>query len=380
MRLVSSGSFVVSSVRRAACAALCLWSVGSACGGTGGAGGSRPSGAPDGWPEKLFVGEGRGPSLFNGPEASAAAIGYVAENVEVRIVGAAQGDRIPVRIDGAFRVRAWLPLARLAGRVQRRGKLRGAPVSLGANDVVGVRGAADGGRMILEVRPRFGHTPEPAVGPFEGTFPARGVGAGVVDAPAPAAAAVERARLPAGRAVDVYDRPRGRVVATLPALERGLTVEVARRRGDWTAVRAGIGPYLVGWVRGALEAPDDTLTTTAAAPAPAAVPHSGPPRLLDNDAAMPLWRVRARARVRFDGVTVGRLGDRGWAREMRRTPGGEVDVFVAVDDDVAVRGMVHERDLEPVEPGAMPQAPEAGATAQPPADAPLSDVTTPTAP
>ena len=141
-------------------------------------------------------------------------------------------------------------------------------------------------------------------------------------------------------------------------------------------MRAGIGPFLIGWVRGALEAPDaEDLVVSGGAVVGSAAPHAGPPRLLQNDATMPLWRVRTRARVRFDGVTVGRLGDRGWAREMRRTPDGEVDVFVAVDDDVAVRGMVSAGDLEPVEPGAIPQAPETGATAQPPANAPLSGAT-----
>jgi hypothetical protein len=373
----------------------------SACGGAGGAS-TTATGAPEGWPELLLVGEGHGPSLYNGPDATAAAIGYIAEGAQVRIVGPVQGDRIPVRIDGPFKVRAWLPLARLAGRVQRRGKLRGAPISLGVNDLVGVRGAAEGARMIVEARPRFGRTPEPAVGPFEGTFPARGVGpaevaiptpasAPAADAtatpttpPAPAAAAPpaatspERARLPSGRAVELYNRPRGQVVATIPPLERGLAVEVARRRGEWTAIRAGIGPFLVGWVRGPLETPDasDLVDDVGPARAPTAAPHRGPPRMLENDAAMPLWRVRSRTRVRFDGVTIGRLADRGWAREMRRTPDGEVDVFVAVDDEVAVRGMVRARDLEPVEAGAIPATPEAGATAQPPADAPLSDVTT----
>jgi len=375
--LPSTPSLAARSLPMRGSALLCASLFVGACGGAGTATDSaRPTGVPEGWAETLFVAEGNGPSLFNGPEAGAAAIGYVGAGVQVRVVGAPQGDRIPVRIDGLFKVRAWLPLARLGGRVQRRGKLRGAPISLGVNDIVGVRGSADGGRMIVEARPRFGRTPEPAIGPFEGTFPARGIGAAVVAAPPAARGAVERARLPAGRAVELFDRPGGRVVATIPPLERGLTVEVARRRGDWSAVRAGIGPFLIGWVRGALEAPDaEDLAASVDLLVGSAAPHAGPPRLLQNDATMPLWRVRTRARVRFDGVTVGRLGDRGWAREMRRTPDGEVDVFVAVDDDVAVRGMVNARELEPVEPGAIPQAPETGATAQPPANAPLSGAT-----
>ena len=376
MRRVPPCPSTTWSVSPAACAALCLSLFASACGGASESGTTTASGAPEGWPEELLVGEGHGPALFNGPDATAAAIGYIAENVRVRVVGAPQGDRIPVRIDGPFKVRAWLPLARLAGRVHRRGKLRGAPLTLGVNDLIGVRGAADGGRMVLEASPRFGLTPEPAVGPFEGSFPASAVGADVVEVPAVAATEVERARLPSGRAVEVYDHPRGHVVATLPALTRGLTVEVARRREDWTAIRAGRSPFLVGWVQGALETPDP-VEPAAPVAAHVAAAHDGPPLLLENDAAMPLWRVRTRARVRFDGVTIGRLADRGWAREMRRTPDGEVDVFVAVDDDVAVRGMVSVRDLEPVEAGAVPQTPDSAATTQRRATAPLSDAARP---
>jgi hypothetical protein len=326
---------------------------------------------PEGWPDTLRVAEGSGPALFLGPSERAAAIGYVSPGVRVRLAGAVEGERVPVRIDGPVKVRAWLATSRLAGYVQRRGRLRGAPLALGVNELVGVRGTTEDGLMRIEARPRFGRTPDPEVGPFTGVYPPSGVGPdAVADAPTEAQSG-ERARLPAGRAVELHARPRGPVVATLPPLERGLPVEVARRRGEWSAVRIGTGPRLVAWFRGPLEAPDPNDVPAAPAAATVATRSAGRPRALTHDVTLPLWRVRARARVRFDGQVVARLADRGWARELRRTEDGLVDVFLAVDDDVALRGLVRARDLEPVEPGALPSETEAGATAQPPADAPL---------
>ncbi len=368
-----------------ALAALLALTVAGCGAGAGRARGGAREPLPEGWPDTLLVADGRGPALFLGPAEGAAAIGYVAAGVRVRLAGAITGARVPVRIDGPFEVRAWLAVSRLAGRVQQRGRLRGAPLTLGVNELVGVRGADDEGRMRLEASPRFGRTPDPEIGPFSGTFPPSAVGPDRIteadadagrraDEASPGATEARggrRARLPAGRAVELYDRPRGRVVATLPPLARGLGVEVARRRGEWSAVRVGTGPRLVGWFHGALEAPDPNDVPAAPAAAPVAERRTGLPRALAHDATLPLWRVRARTRVRFDGRVVARLADRGWARELRRTPDGMVDVFLAVDDDVALRGLVRARDLEPVEPGALPSETESGATAQPPADAPL---------
>jgi hypothetical protein len=360
--------------RRAFVLLLALASL-AACGATSRGGTGDATSLPEGWPSTLLVGEGSGPALFLGPGERAAAVGYVSSGVRVRLAGAFEGTRVPIRIDGPVKVRAWLDTSRLAGRVQRRGRLRGAPIALGVNELVGVRGATEDGQMRVEVRPRFGRTPEPEVGPFTGSYPAAGVGPDAVaeaaDSAANAATGGARARLPAGRAVALYARPRGPVVATIPPLARGLPVEVARRRGEWAAVRVGTGPRLVAWFHGALEAADPNDVPVPPAAAPQTARNTGLPRALTHDAALPLWRVRARARVRFDGRVIARLADRGWARELRRTPDGLVDVFLAVDDDVALRGLVRARDLEPVEPGALPSETEAGATAQPPADAPL---------
>jgi hypothetical protein len=366
----SASSLDARSLLRASLAVVVVAGL-AACGASsrGSTGGANA--LPEGWPETLRVGEGSGPALFLGPGERAAAVGYVAAGVRVRLAGAVENGRIPVRIDGPVKVRAWLATSRLAGYVQQRGRLRGAPVALGVNELVGVRGATEDGLMRVEARPRFGRSPEPEVGPFAGEYPPAGIGPdAVADAPAEAQSG-ERARLPAGRAVQLHARPRGPVVATIPALERGLPVEVARRRGEWSAVRVGTGPRLVAWFRGALEAPDPNDVPAPPAAAPAVARNAGLPRALTHDAALPLWRVRARARVRFDGQVIARLADRGWARELSRKEGGLIDVFLAVDDDVALRGLVRARDLEPVEPGALPSETQAGATAQPPADAPL---------
>ena len=60
-----------------------------------------------------------------------------------------------------------------------------------------------------------------------------------------------------------------------------------------------------------------------------------------EEADRPLHRVPSGTRVRFSDRTMGILEVEGWAREMNRYEDtGEADVFIATDDDVALRGMV----------------------------------------
>jgi hypothetical protein len=59
--------------------------------------------------------------------------------------------------------------------------------------------------------------------------------------------------------------------------------------------------------------------------------------------------VPAGTRIRFDGQTVAILDQDGFAREMaRHEETQEVDVFVAIDEDVAVRGLVPADAIQPV--------------------------------
>jgi hypothetical protein len=73
-----------------------------------------------------------------------------------------------------------------------------------------------------------------------------------------------------------------------------------------------------------------------------------PERLAAED-TRPLWKVPAGTRLRFDDNVIAVFEAEGYAREMNRYDTGEVDVFVAVDDTVAIRGMLRADDLVAIE-------------------------------
>ncbi len=160
------------------------------------------------------------------------------------------------------------------------------------------------------------------------------------------------------------------MVATLPALDPPLNLVVLIHQGDWKGVRVGVGPYLVGFVNVALT-PGQVPHGGALSGGSHAGPGEVPERLrADND--KPLWRLPAGTRIRFNGVTTAILEQPGFARELHRyNRYHQVDVFAAVDDQVAVRGMVRFEDLQPYQGGST--AP--GATA-PAGTAPMTGAAT----
>ena len=153
-------------------------------------------------------------------------------------------------------------------------------------------------------------------------------------------------RLPATE-VGLYEAPGGALVYTLPALNPGLTVELVRDEGPWHAVRVGSGPYLVGFVQG------DLVPAAATIVPPSGAGRSGAalPQRISDENAHPLFRVPAGTEVIFEGRVIARLNQPGWARELRRYAAYEQsDVFIAVDDSVAVRGLVRVSALQPATP------------------------------
>lgn len=311
------------------------------------AAGSEAATSPVSFPLVLLTGPGAGAALYTSAAPDAAAVGYVSPDVELEVTGPPEGDRVPVRIRGSLEVRAHLALVRLGARIQRRGRIRGTPVYVAGNDRVRVLGFESDGRVRVEAIPVEASSGSPIAGAFVGSYPLAGVGATRVAATDATVAPGAPHRLPAGVAIQLYDQPGGQVVATLPARDVGLPCLVAREENGFRAVLVGSGPYLAGYVR---ETPTPSAAPSAAAPA---LPTSsgGVPARLREDGSKPLRRIAAGTRIVFDGRTIARLDADGYAREMQRYPDtDEVDVFVAIDDTVAVRGMVPSAALTPATP------------------------------
>ena len=302
---------------------------------------------PGAVPPVLLAGPGTGPALFLGPNPSDAAVGYISPDVPFELAGPISGTRVPVRVQGAMTVELHVSASRLAARVLRGGRVRGTPVSVGVGNLVRVLGPADEAR-----RTRIAVTPVLAdprlrdgLGTWEGTFPVVGLGADASTATPTLAEGTTR-RLPAIE-VGLYEAPGGPLVYTLPALSPGLTVELVHDDGPWHAVRVGSGPYLVGFVQA------DLIPAAATMVPPSGAGRSGAalPQRISDESAHPLFRVPAGTEVIFDGRVIARLNQPGWARELRRFAAyQQSDVFIAVDDAVAVRGLVSVNALQPATP------------------------------
>jgi hypothetical protein len=306
---------------------------------------------------RLVTGSDR-PVLFAGTESDAPVFGFIASDTEVLVTGPAQNGRVPVRIDGALRVKAFVPEELLAMRVQRRGRVRGTPTYVGPNDVLHVLGpASEPGRLRVRVAPRVGNK---RIGPFEGTYPIEGLAAQkaptAAEQPAPGTAHV----LPPGRALSLFDAPGGSAAVEIPPQAAPLSVMVIADEQGWRAVRIGDGPYVIGYTQ-------DPLTQEIEPPAPAAPVERAPgamPKQLQNEGGA-AKRVAPETRVLFNEQVVAVFKAEGWARVLAEYPEGQVDVFAAADDGVAVRGLV---------PASALSEPSAAMSQEPPRLAPVQDV------
>ncbi|MGF1467997.1 MAG: hypothetical protein ACFCGT_17895 [Sandaracinaceae bacterium] len=314
----------------------------------------NPGPPPEGMPRILVTGPALAafrpaPALFLGPEPDAPAVGYLGPGTLLRLESAPSGGRVEVSVGGALRTRAWVPTERLAAYAQERGLIRGTRAYVGPNDLVGVVGPAEEeGMLRVSVRPWLGGTRY--LEAMKGTYPAAALGPrrvdeSTVEGPTPG----ECYRLPRGRDVSVHERPGGEVVATLPQDDPPHAVEVRRTyRDGWYAIRAGYGPYVSGFVQAEL--------TPCAGPrpepeSPVGQAQDGLPWWMSQERNRPLHRIAAGTRLLFqvddDRRYIARMQRDGFAREIGRPVEGLVDVFVTVDDQVAMRGLVAEDALSP---------------------------------
>jgi hypothetical protein len=333
------------------------------------------TGAPEGWPSVLIVSAGSGPALFLGPENDSPAIGYVSGGVRVRLDGPPRNGRVPVTVSGGLSARGWMPLTRVGAYTTRRGRIEGTPTYVGVGDLVSFVDRGGDGSFQVQIAPWLGRAENDRLGPWQGTLPADWLSDSRPEGADTGLNPGENRALPAGQEVQVFDRPGGRVIATLPATTPPLTVVVLRSRDGWNGIRAGVGPYLVGYIEGELQPADAPPRATWTPPARAA--GEMPARIAEEEEG-DLFRIRSGARIRFLDRVVARVRGEGWARRIGTVEPNQVDVYVAVDEGSAIRGLVRDRDLTPAESAAGSSATEdeedaAGAApdaAQTPAPAP----------
>ncbi|MEY4512685.1 MAG: hypothetical protein RLZZ450_4807 [Pseudomonadota bacterium] len=313
------------------------------------------------------------PSLFIRPEPDAALIGYVAEDVALELAGSIEQGRVPVRIEGALRARGYVAQELLRLRVQRRGRVRGTPVYLGPGDRVRVLGNEPGApdRLRVEVIARMGPR---VLGRYEGSFPSVGLAARAPEASAEAPDPGIAYQVPAGLEVPLFELPGGPLVAQLSAQPVLSEVRVISEQEGWLAVRAGSGPFLIGWTQVALHKVEGVAAaslflptagpSTSAAPAAATEATSSPSPADANSRGVParlinepgqLRRVAAHSKVVFGEQVIGVFKTEGWARVIHTYDSGFADVFAAADNRLAIRGLMRTSDLLPVQ-AAMPEA------------------------
>jgi hypothetical protein len=322
---------------------------------------SMRTGTPEGWPRVLVVTAGEGPALFLGPESDSPPIGYLSSGVRLRLDGPPVNGRVPVTVAGGMQARGWAQLGRVGLYVTHRGRLDGTPSYVAVGDLVGVTGRTDDGQWRIRVAPWMGREELDRLGPFDATVAADGLTDTAPAGPDAELNAGENRLLPVGTEVPVYDRPGGAVVARIPATDTAHTVVVLRSRGGWNGIRAGVGPYLVGYVQGELAAAD--AAPQARWTTPTAGADGIPARIAGETGS--LHRLAEGTRIRFLDrvIAVARRG--AWARELGRVSGGRADVYVAVDDGCALRGLVREDDLLSAEGAATPPASAAPAEPMP---------------
>ncbi len=294
-----------------------------------------------GIPKQLLASESPAPALFMGSDPSSPVVGFLGKDVKVDVAGPSVAGRVPVRVHGPLLVRGYVPETLLALRAKRHGMVRGTPVYLGPNDPVVVLGEdKEQGRLRVRVMPNVEGVNLPA---FEGSYPTVGIAAQpIAGAEAPPAGTPHL--LPKGTPLALYAQPEGAFITELPARDELLPIEVLSKDGVWSAVRVGQGPYLVGFTNAYLTRATEQKLAKGSEKAKTAAAATEVPARLQSESGE-LKRVAAGAAVSFGDKVFAKLQKPGFARVLATYPSGEADALIAVDDDVAVRGLVRGADL-----------------------------------
>jgi hypothetical protein len=305
----------------------------------------EPAGPPPTLPQVMVSSAGPSehrPAIYAGPEEDAPRFGYLRPGVRMRVEGEAQNGRVEVTLAGALATRAWVPLERLALYAQRSFRLEGTRAYVGANDLVEVVTTNEDGSYRIRVRPWLGG--HDYLGPFEGTVPADALADRPTEGEVEPLRAGECFTSPSGVTAPVYANRERESLGELPAVEGGIPVTVMRQGGGWFGARVGFGPYVLAYLQGDYVA--------CGGPTPAPRPRFAPAEVADRPAWMDghageLLRVASGTRLQVREQTVARLRAEGWARRNGEMDGG-IDVFVAVNDDVALRALAPAEALTPV--------------------------------
>ncbi|MGE0791796.1 MAG: hypothetical protein AB7S26_39335 [Sandaracinaceae bacterium] len=288
---------------------------------------------PDDWPRLFVLAPGGAEMVYVGPSSAHPAFGYANPGVAVRLDSAPREDRARVLVGGDLPTHGWVDVARLGLRATRSMQIEGTPASVAAGDVLSVV-ERQGDAFRVAARPRLENGT--VLGPFLGSVPLDALTFEEVTTDRSAQDASTCRAVAANTAFEIHASPGGPVVASVPAAETPTRVHlIGAPEGGWARIEIGEGPYLTGAVQASLQ---------PCTPLEAARSEDGLPAWIRRESG-PVFRVAAGTRVHFEGATVARLRRAGWARALGPTGAPMVDVFVAADDDVALRGLVSRNAL-----------------------------------
>jgi hypothetical protein len=306
----------------------------------------------------LLLADTEAPILFLTSEPDAPAFGFA--NTEAKLVARQdpiENGRIAVRVLGRLHVEGYVPEGAVELYVQKTSMVPGTAVVLRAGDRVGLLGPRNNApEHQVVVRVPVGST---VLGPYRARVPADLLSATRPEKPELLTGGVTY-QLPAGSALPIFDAFQGQLVTLVSPQQRDLTVVVVGGDERWPRVRVGGGPCLEGFTNVPLRLIGQNARPAPAAPAPRVRPSQGqvPWRIARTPG--PLLLVSAGTQLRFRGHIMATLRAEGWARALSSLDDADVEVLLAVDDQVTVRGVAPARSLTQVEESVFQLAPAAG--------------------